>query len=63
MRIVMFYHSIVSDWNQGNAHFLRGIVTELLEGTKYCEPDPGAFLHDDLEPGRISVGNKCGQRL
>ena len=25
----MFYHSIVSDWNHGNAHFLRGIVTEL----------------------------------
>jgi spore maturation protein CgeB len=31
MRIVMFYHSIVSDWNHGNAHFLRGIATELLE--------------------------------
>lgn len=29
MRIVMFYHSLVSDWNHGNAHFLRGIVTEL----------------------------------
>ena len=30
MRIVMFYHSLLSDWNHGNAHFLRGIVTELL---------------------------------
>jgi len=30
MRIVMFYHSLVSDWNHGNAHFLRGIATELL---------------------------------
>src|SRR5436190_14331916 len=30
MRIVMFYHSLVSDWNHGNAHFLRGIVTEFL---------------------------------
>jgi spore maturation protein CgeB len=30
MRIVMFYHSLVSDWNHGNAHFLRGIVSELL---------------------------------
>jgi spore maturation protein CgeB len=29
MRIVMFYHSLISDWNNGNAHFLRGIVTEL----------------------------------
>lgn len=27
----MFYHSLVSDWNHGNAHFLRGIVTALLE--------------------------------
>jgi spore maturation protein CgeB len=30
MRVVMFYHSIVSDWNHGNAHFLRGVATELL---------------------------------
>ncbi|NLD74604.1 MAG: glycosyltransferase [Chloroflexi bacterium] len=29
MRIVMFYHSLVSDWNHGNAHLLRGIVREL----------------------------------
>src|SRR5690554_4153560 len=26
----MFYHSLVSDWNHGNAHFLRGIVSDLL---------------------------------
>jgi spore maturation protein CgeB len=26
----MFYHTLVSDWNHGNAHFLRGIATELL---------------------------------
>jgi spore maturation protein CgeB len=31
MRFVLFYHSLVSDWNHGNAHFLRGIVTELLD--------------------------------
>src|SRR6476620_5639520 len=30
MRVVMFYHSLVSDWNHGNAHFLRGVVTEML---------------------------------
>ncbi|MEZ4865016.1 MAG: glycosyltransferase [Caldilineaceae bacterium] len=29
MNIVLFYHSLVSDWNHGNAHFLRGIVTAL----------------------------------
>ncbi len=29
MRIVLFCHSLLSDWNHGNAHFLRGIVREL----------------------------------
>ena len=29
MRIVMFYHSLISDWNHGNAHFLRGVAGEL----------------------------------
>lgn len=29
MRIKLFYHSLISDWNHGNAHFLRGVVTEL----------------------------------
>ncbi len=30
MKIACFYHSLISDWNHGNAHFLRGVVTELL---------------------------------
>jgi spore maturation protein CgeB len=30
MRVVIFCHSLISDWNHGNAHFLRGITTELL---------------------------------
>jgi spore maturation protein CgeB len=30
VRTVIFCHSILSDWNHGNAHFLRGIVGELL---------------------------------
>ena len=29
MRIVSFVHSLLSDWNHGNAHFLRGVGTEL----------------------------------
>ena len=29
MRVVIFCHSIRSDWNHGNAHFLRGVATEL----------------------------------
>jgi spore maturation protein CgeB len=30
VRIVIFCHSLVSDWNHGNAHFLRGVTQELL---------------------------------
>lgn len=30
MRFVFFVHSLVSDWNHGNAHFLRGVMRELL---------------------------------
>lgn len=30
MKLALFYHSLVSDWNHGNAHFLRGVVTDLL---------------------------------
>jgi spore maturation protein CgeB len=30
MRFVFYTHSLVSDWNHGNAHFLRGIASELM---------------------------------
>jgi spore maturation protein CgeB len=29
MRFVLYTHSLMSDWNHGNAHFLRGILREL----------------------------------
>lgn len=35
MRVGLFYHSLVSDWNHGNAHFVRGIVSELV--SRGCE--------------------------
>lgn len=31
MKVVMFYHSLLSDWNHGNAHFLRGVAAELIK--------------------------------
>src|SRR5262249_19662286 len=31
MRVAMFYHSLLSDWNHGAAHFLRGVVSDLLD--------------------------------
>lgn len=47
MRMVLFYHSLVSDWNHGNAHFLRGVVTELLargHRVDVYEPEAGWSL-------------------
>ncbi|MBE2237214.1 MAG: glycosyltransferase [Caldilineaceae bacterium] len=41
MKVVLFYHSLISDWNHGNAHFLRGVVTELQRrghDVQVCEP-------------------------
>lgn len=41
MQFVMFYHSLVSDWNHGNAHMLRGVAAELLRlghRVRICEP-------------------------
>ena len=30
LRFVLFVHSLTSDWNHGNAHFLRGVTRDLL---------------------------------
>jgi spore maturation protein CgeB len=41
MRIVFFVHSLLSDWNHGNAHFLRGVASELTargHDVRVCEP-------------------------
>src|SRR6185436_865340 len=32
MRFAFFIHSAVSDWNHGNAHFLRGLMSALVRG-------------------------------
>jgi spore maturation protein CgeB len=29
LKTALFYQSIISDWNHGNAHFLRGVASEL----------------------------------
>lgn len=54
MRIRMFYHSLISDWNNGHAHFLRGIVTELLSrghDVRVYEPRLGWSLQNLLREG------------
>jgi spore maturation protein CgeB len=30
VKIVYFTHSLLSCWNHGNAHFLRGVLRELI---------------------------------
>ena len=44
MNIALFYHSLESDWNHGNAHFLRGVATELVlrgHNVRVFEPADG----------------------
>jgi spore maturation protein CgeB len=52
MRFVLFYHSLISDWNHGNAHFLRGVVRELKSRghrVDVFEPADGWSLRNLLE--------------
>lgn len=52
MNIVLFYHSLLSDWNHGNAHFLRGIVRELQRrghAVQVYEPVGGWSLQNLLD--------------
>jgi spore maturation protein CgeB len=49
LRFVIFSHSLVSDWNHGNAHFLRGTATELVErghDVRIFEPEDGWSLRN-----------------
>jgi spore maturation protein CgeB len=51
MKFVLFYHSLVSDWNHGHAHFLRGVVSELLDRgheVEVYEPERGWSLSNLL---------------
>jgi spore maturation protein CgeB len=41
LRVAIFAHALLSDWNHGNAHFLRGVVRELLaRGAKVSVHEP-----------------------
>lgn len=49
MKILLFYHSLISDWNHGNAHFLRGITSELIKrehDVQVFEPQDGWSLRN-----------------
>jgi spore maturation protein CgeB len=59
MRFVLFYHSLISDWNHGNAHFLRGVCSELLalgHAVQILEPEQGWSLsHLRREQGEGAI--------
>ncbi|HEX6533327.1 MAG TPA: glycosyltransferase [Gemmatimonadaceae bacterium] len=61
MRVVMFYHSLVSDWNHGNAHFLRGVVTELAarghQVTVYEPRDAWSAVNLEAEHGSDALAS------
>jgi spore maturation protein CgeB len=56
MQVVLFCHSLVSCWNHGNVHFLRGVVRELQargHAVRAFEPEDGwsrrNLVHDQGE--------------
>jgi len=62
MRIVIFCHSLTSDWNHGNAHFLRGVVAELQarqHGVTVYEPADGWSRRELLD----DAGESAVQRF
>jgi spore maturation protein CgeB len=61
MKFALFYHSLRSDWNHGNAHFLRGIVSELLalgHRVDVYEPEDGWSLSNLIAWGGMEAAAK-----
>ncbi len=65
MRIVLFCHSLISDWNHGNAHFLRGIVSELVargHDVRAWEPeDAWSAVSLEKEAGTLPIAEVAEQ--
>jgi spore maturation protein CgeB len=65
VKLAAFYHSLVSDWNHGNAHFLRGVAAELIargHEVRIFEPADGWSLQHlvrDHGPGAISAFHRA----
>lgn len=58
MNVVLFYHSVLSCWNHGNVHFLRGIARELVRlghRVDIYEPQDGWSRSNALADGGAAV--------
>jgi spore maturation protein CgeB len=66
MKIVLFYQSILSCWNHGNVHFLRGVVRELTklghQVTVY-EPVDGWSRSNALADGGSTIFSEAASLL
>jgi len=54
MRFLFYTHSLVSDWNHGNAHFLRGVMRDLVRRghrAQALEPEDGWSRRNLLAEG------------
>lgn len=69
MRFTLFYHSLQSDWNHGNAHFLRGYAGELMargHEIDILEPEGNWSVTNLLEeegPGALEAFRRAYPRL
>jgi spore maturation protein CgeB len=66
VKFVLFYHSLVSDWNHGNAHFLRGFASELLargHQVEIYEPADGWSLRNLLAHAGRAALDEFAQRF
>jgi spore maturation protein CgeB len=63
MRFLFYTHSLVSDWNHGNAHFLRGVMRDLVaRGHRAIALEPeGGWSRTNLmaERGPFAVERFC----
>lgn len=61
MKIVLFCHSVLSDWNHRSAHFLRGLITELSslghEVTSYEPRDAWSVTNLIYERGGLPLND------
>lgn len=58
MKVVLFYQSILSCWNHGNVHFLRGVARELIQlghQVTVYEPEDGWSRTNALANGGSDV--------
>lgn len=68
LKIALFAHSLISDWNHGNAHFLRGLMCELVRmgHCVHCYEDLGSWSLNNLmkhEGDRAVEAINCFRRI